>query len=771
MSLEESQESSSHAMKKVKGKRSKVLVLSRDAGTNELKLTRGRAHRACVACRKRKVRCSGQTPCRLCQSNKSECTYDRPPRKLFAFDREPSDDSSLYSQEVSRQGDEDSKSSKSAVDYKKIVETIFPPEALRHIIASPSFDNQIFLETIKTYLLQGQLNVNRVIHQSIPKDALWHINTSVPLPPRNIALKFIQKTWDCACVLFRFYHRPTIISILESIYEAEKLGKEYTPEQVKTQPLIYSVLAVGALFSKEDLSKDSNATREFYTDEGYRYFLEAKKSLDFSNITDIYSIQAIFMMTIFLQCSANLKACYSFIGIALRAALKEGLHRKSSIVGPTPIQDETKKRLFWSVYKLDLYMNCILGFPSGIDESDIDQEFPLDVDDENISTVGIKFQDWRTISSCGMNNKHTKLILIMSRIYKLMYSLRRKPLEEDSRLQIVSLNDQLEEWYTQLPDILKVDTKRYREPHVPLHTCADDSNFPYTKPKKLLYLDFLLSKIVLYKPFYHYISIDPLNVPEFQFQINMAENCIVVAKKVIQLSYDMIMQNLLSGSYWFSIHTIFFSVACLKFYVYQTEKGLIRNGKVDSDIYNATQLGSEILSLLKGASNASKRTFEVLNQLFKEFNEKTSVLSEQLLNIVKLQRQESNGTLIPRLQANDSFTKYQGELQQRQQQQQQQQQQQLQQHHQTPATSLRSILNNPQGETELHFQNANNENHTTTAAQEVYLDKLLAEFEEFDYSINRVLPDVIDFSALIGQDSVANNQLFASEYSPDSTIT
>ncbi|CAI4977790.1 BBT_HP_G0104640.mRNA.1.CDS.1 [Saccharomyces cerevisiae] len=757
MTPKESGKPISCAMKKLKGKRSKILVLSRDAGTNELKPTKGRAHRACIACRKRKVRCSGNIPCRLCQTNSYECKYDRPPRNSSVFDREVSDDSSLYAQRASHER-EDSKGPISSIDYKKVVETIFPPETLRQILASSSFNSQNFLDTIKTCLLQGQLNVNQVIRQSLPKDTPWHMQTSVPLPPREIALKFIQKTWDCACVLFRFYHRPTIISILDSIYEAEKHGKQYTPEQVKTQPLIYSVLAVGALFSKEDLSKDSKATREFYTDEGYRYFLEAKNSLDFSNITDIYSIQAIFMMTIFLQCSANLKACYSFIGIALRAALKEGLHRRSSIVGPTPIQDETKKRLFWSVYKLDLYMNCILGFPSGIDESDIDQEFPLDVDDENISTIGIKFQDRRTISSCGMNNKHTKLILIMSRIYKLMYSLRRKPLEEDSRTQIVSLNDQLDNWYAQLPDILKVDTIRYRQTQPPLTVSANDSSSPYTKPKKLLYLDFLLSKIVLYKPFYHYISIDPLDIPEFQFQIHMAENCIEVAKKVIQLSYEMITQNLLSGSYWFSIHTIFFSVACLKFYVYQTEKGLIRNGKVDSDIYNATQLGSEILSLLKGASNASKRTFEVLNQLFKEFNEKTSVLSEQLLNIVKLQRQESGGALVPQLQTNNNFTKCQGELHHGQ------------QHHQTPATSLRSILNLPQGEADLKFQNTNNESHTTTAAQEEYLDKLLAEFEEFDYSINRVLPDVIDFSALIGQDSSANNQIFSSEFSSDPTV-
>ena len=61
--------------------------------------------------------------------------------------------------------------------------------------------------------------------------------------------------------------------------------------------------------------------------------------------------------------------------------------------------------------------------------------------------------------------------------------------------------------------------------------------------------------------------------------------------------------------------------------------------------------------------------------------------------------------------------------------------------------------------------------HTAATAQEEYLDKLLAEFEEFDYSINRVLPDVIDFSALIGPDTAVNNQLVSSNHNPDPTAS
>ena len=53
--------------------------------------------------------------------------------------------------------------------------------------------------------------------------------------------------------------------------------------------------------------------------------------IDISNVGDINSIQTVVMMIIYLQCSARLSTCYSYIGIALRSALKEGLHRNLTL--------------------------------------------------------------------------------------------------------------------------------------------------------------------------------------------------------------------------------------------------------------------------------------------------------------------------------------------------------------------------------------------------------------------------------------------------------
>lgn len=452
---------------------------------------------------------------------------------------------------------------------------------------------------------------SRPARASVKKPALTR-EALLPLPEKETAIRLIHKTWDNVCVLFRFLYRPAVIEILTSLYDVSDPAN-YTEKQIKAQPLIYSVIAVGALFAKEDLEQTDVATRDFYQEESYKYFLTAKSLVDVTNVSDIYAMQTMFMLTMFLQCSANLKTCYSYIGIALRAAISEGLHRKNSLVGPTPIEDETKKRLFWSVYKVDLYMNCILGLPRTLSESAINQELPRDVDDEKITTEGFLDQEWGKISSCGMNNQHTKLMLVMAQIHESLYPVLKW--DQATYVNIINLQTKLNDWFIELPLQLKPDYQFYSE---------QDRNY-YLKPNKLLYLDYLLAKIILYKPFIHYLAIDS---PLVDFQISMANCCIQVAHEVISLSSEMVQENLLSGSYWFSIHTIFFSVTCLMFCQHQIDLGLM--SKNSMDIEKDCDLGIQILLKLRNSSAVGERSFNALNSIFKEFNKKTMELYQQV---------------------------------------------------------------------------------------------------------------------------------------------
>lgn len=244
--------------------------------------------------------------------------------------------------------------------------------------------------------INSSLNLNS--NQSQDIDGLLQSSMGkeikIILPSREVALDLITKTWENACVLFRFYHRVAFIEDLNELYDTDP--NQYSNKQQRFLPLVYSVMACGALFYKsdentlklaasksgegkndgnngekeesddEDIGVGSPASdhiqRQDVEDEGYRYFIAARKLIDITDTRDTYGIQTIVMLIIFLQCSARLSTCYAYIGIALRAALREGLHRKLDYPF-NPIELEIRKRLFWTIYKMDIYVNTMLGLP------------------------------------------------------------------------------------------------------------------------------------------------------------------------------------------------------------------------------------------------------------------------------------------------------------------------------------------------------------------------------------------------------------------------
>jgi hypothetical protein len=138
---------------------------------------------------------------------------------------------------------------------------------------------------------------------------------------------------------------------------------------------------------------------------------------------DIVSLQAVLFMILFLQSSANLSTCYSYIGIALRSALRMGLHRNLS-GNFNPIERETRRRVFWIVRKMDTYVSALLGFPRMLSDDDIDQELPLEIDDENITKDGVIPMPAGTTSLYAASNAHTKLMSILAKVIKYIYPIK-----------------------------------------------------------------------------------------------------------------------------------------------------------------------------------------------------------------------------------------------------------------------------------------------------------------------------------------------------------
>lgn len=169
-------------------------------------------------------------------------------------------------------------------------------------------------------------------------------------------------------------------------------------------------------------------------------------------------------MVLFLQSSAKLSTCYSYVGIALRSALRLGLHR-SVAANFNPIEREMRKRVFWLVRKMDTYVSTLLGLPQMLSDDDIDQEYPLDVDSEFISEQGITPMPADRTPLVAGSNAHIHLANIIMKVVRYIYPVKhatRSKVDQHymvSHTKIREIERELQTWMEELPSVLRPGTE------------------------------------------------------------------------------------------------------------------------------------------------------------------------------------------------------------------------------------------------------------------------------------------------------------------------
>jgi len=128
-------------------------------------------------------------------------------------------------------------------------------------------------------------------------------------------------------------------------------------------------------------------------------------------------------MVLFLQSSAKLATCYAYIGIALRACCRLGLHRKLPSTF-NAIEQEERKRAFWFVRKMDSYVGAMLGLPQMLCDEDIDAEQPAEVPDDCIQEDGLKPIPSGVFPLLKATNAHTRLTYILRKVVRLIYPIK-----------------------------------------------------------------------------------------------------------------------------------------------------------------------------------------------------------------------------------------------------------------------------------------------------------------------------------------------------------
>lgn len=306
-----------------------------------------------------------------------------------------------------------------------------------------------------------------------PADSSATHPTGNDLPPKKIARILCDNALIDAGAMNRIVHLPTFYKSFDRIYDVAP--DNYGNAENTFLPLLYAVLALGTLFPKSNVQTGPSGI-EGHLDEGYvvrcrafflltclryKYFRACRQLLDVTDCRDLTSLQAVVFMIQFLQSTAKLSTCYSYIGVALRSAIRMGLHRSFNI-NFTPIEAETRKRLFWAIRRMDTYVGAMLGLPHFLGDEDVDQDYPTEVDDEFITEKEILPMPEGRISVMHASNAHAKLIQILSKICKYVYPTKgtqnggkNSVTYSVSYSRIREIEQSMQRWLDELPMALK----------------------------------------------------------------------------------------------------------------------------------------------------------------------------------------------------------------------------------------------------------------------------------------------------------------------------
>ncbi|KAF9534400.1 fungal-specific transcription factor domain-containing protein [Crepidotus variabilis] len=282
----------------------------------------------------------------------------------------------------------------------------------------------------------------------------------VEFPERDLADKLVEAYFSRLHFLMPVIDKPSFLRKYSQLMDNNQ-SQEVVRSETAFMSLLFALFACAA-----NLVEDPRlAISERHDDGGMgMVYYERALVLQYISHPNIQPshVQCFILMSSFL-CSVNcLPQAWILIGQAVRAGQDLGLHRSPRRLVITPVEKETRRKIWWGVYTLDRMLAIALGRPLGVNDADCDVELPVDVDDEHLpeyfsgATMNQKQQSLMT-----GNIALIKLYEIGGRILRQVYALENckdhlEP-ERKATLQqtVESLDNELTKWCDELPAAFK----------------------------------------------------------------------------------------------------------------------------------------------------------------------------------------------------------------------------------------------------------------------------------------------------------------------------
>ncbi|WYZ39521.1 hypothetical protein EsH8_III_001435 [Colletotrichum jinshuiense] len=351
----------------------------------------GKIPKACEPCRRRKIKCSGQKPCRLCESKPSDCVYRLKPRvrlsaknaKATATNSESghgvptpgSDHSRLDEVATQRSAEEHQQHVAQTEVYHSVAAAHHAPKSTdsSQLFYGPS-SNSAFLQQIHRGLLSGQYGqthgrdvleggpgLDMFMQRNIFFGMPLKINveptqpSSCPVSPTQAA-EFVERFKNTHLSSLPFFTCSELDDMLPTLFKQTS----DTAVQPQRKTVFLAALALGALSTPQ-------------TDAAESLFIHAKKEAAiYEDAVTLPMIQFSILMTHYQLNMGRPNSAYLHSGIACRKALAMGLHAGTTSAISRNEQVQGRLVTLWSLYFLEIWLSLVVGRRSMIKKSDFE---------------------------------------------------------------------------------------------------------------------------------------------------------------------------------------------------------------------------------------------------------------------------------------------------------------------------------------------------------------------------------------------------------------
>lgn len=635
-----------------------------------------RVSRACDTCKRRKIRCTGKQPCAHCIKNNKTCEFkaaytrgavpeikSAPLEEQEKFLEEvgykrrqvwrpsPSRRSSSHIKATVQDG-EDTEEEEQDVEYVDSSEndgahttltsgqhhepaSINPFSQLQHVRtprggtnAGDSAGTSLYERT------QSHLN-RRDYHQKNLISAygdppLPEIDTSFLIfPSEIISQALLTRFFDFVSATNRILHRPTVERWARELLSNIR-GMRTGSEENSQRAVVLMVFA-----STQEYMDDEEG--EWHTNTSFYYFQAAENQLSKeTGEIRLATLQARLLQCVYLLSRSRINQCYSIFGMIINFIYVLGLHRERRPSSTSDLLElELQKRVFWSAYIMDKYLSSSLGRPQMLRDEDIDQQLPLLVEDDNLSSGFLQ-----TVSKDAQNPMKAvifqiKLSKIFSKVLREFYGIQKISLE--TRFAAAGkLNASLRKWRNETAHFLDLDPSLLS----PL----------YSRQNMALRLSYSQALIILHRPFLLDSFDRHLDIAVPVLRVKLQENvhaCLDAALDVVKIIDAMYKMEQTFSASWFSHYIAYTAVVAL--YVHVIKRCTPCPSVLSSETPPPNTFDcSDWMPHFEAASKCQEQIKNSSNMAKESFAQKCSIVLEELraeavVKIRQAQSMESDG--------------------------------------------------------------------------------------------------------------------------------